>query len=255
MASPRTPKTGLLRDWLSEAPFTLALSSSFFGFYAHCGIAAALFEAGLVPAKVTGASAGALVAGALASGLSPAEMAEICFALAKEDFWDPGLGLGYLKGKKFAALLERHFVKDFSQTKIPLEVAVFDVLKARTVFLKSGPLIPAVVASCAVPMLFHPVRIGNRLYLDGGIFEKPGFRAPAAERVLCAFLTSQGWAGAYEVKTTSARFKANHKALRFDHLPSVRPHDLASGAKAFDAAYSRTRAALNQPSRGGVLAA
>ncbi|RZA01589.1 MAG: patatin, partial [Proteobacteria bacterium] len=109
MANPRAARSGHLRDWLGEGPFTLALSSSFFGFYAHCGIAAALFEAGLVPAKVSGASAGALVAGALASGLSPSEMADICFALARQDFWDPGLGFGYLKGKKFSAILGKHF--------------------------------------------------------------------------------------------------------------------------------------------------
>jgi NTE family protein len=244
-----------LRQWLAEKPFTLALSSSFFGFYAHCGVAAALYEAGLVPAKVTGASAGALVAGALASGLAPERMAEICFALEREDFWDPGLGLGYLRGKKFASILEEHFVPNFRETVIPLEVAVFDILRARTAFLSEGPLIQAVVASCAVPVLFHPVRIGRRLYLDGGLFEKPGFRAPSEERVLCAFLESRGVAGAYEMRSTATRFAGEHKALRFQNLPSVRPHALSTGQKAFDSAYSRTRAALSGSSRGPWLEA
>jgi NTE family protein len=246
----RTPQ---LRQWLAEEPFTLALSSSFFGFYAHCGVAAALYEAGLKPAKVTGASAGALVAAALASGLAPARMAEICFALEREDFWDPGFGLGYLRGKKFASILRAHFVEDFSETSVPLSVAVFDVLRGKTDFLRAGPLVPAVVASCAVPVLFHPVRIGRRLYLDGGLFEKPGFRAAPGERVLCAFLESRGLAGAYEWKGSAKRFGGIHKALRFQNLPAVRPHALRSGVQAFDSAYGRTRAALNGTSRGGWL--
>lgn len=248
-------KSPALRDWLAEKPFTLALSSSFFGFYAHCGVAAALYEAGLRPAKVTGASAGALVAAALASGLAPEEMAEICFALAKEDFWDPGFGLGYLRGRKFAALLRPHLAESFGDLKIPLEVAVFDILRARTEFLAAGPVVPAVVASCAVPVLFHPVRIGRRLYLDGGLFEKPGFRAPPKERVLCAFLESRGAAGAYEWKGVSKRFRGEHRALRFANLPAVRPHALGTGRDAYQTAYERTRAALRSPAGGAEIEA
>lgn len=36
------PKT--LRDWLLEGPFTLSLASSFFGFFAHCGVLQARME-------------------------------------------------------------------------------------------------------------------------------------------------------------------------------------------------------------------
>jgi len=236
-----------LRHWLSEEPFTLALSSAFFGFYAHCGVAAALYEAGLRPAKLSGASAGALVAAALASGVEPAQLAEICFSLSREDFWDPAPGLGFLQGKKFAELLRPHLAQSFENTKIPLEVAVFDVLRARTDFLREGPLVPAVVASCAVPLLFRPVWIRRRPYLDGGIREKAGFRAGTEERVLCAFIESRGISGAYEWGASKNRFSANHRVLRLRNLPAVRPHNLSSGRAAFDQAYGATRAYLNSP--------
>ena len=67
-----------LRDWLAESPFSLAMSSGFFGFFAHTGMLAALEEAGVLPAEVAGSSAGALVAGLWASGIdAPAlEVAE-----------------------------------------------------------------------------------------------------------------------------------------------------------------------------------
>lgn len=56
------------------------------------------------PAKVsfaTGASAGGLVAGLFAAGLSPAHMGETVVKFRRSDFWDPiGFG-GLLRGKKF----------------------------------------------------------------------------------------------------------------------------------------------------------
>ena len=51
-----------LGDWLSDAPFSLALSAGFFGFYAHAGAIRALEEAHLAPTAVCGASAGAILA-------------------------------------------------------------------------------------------------------------------------------------------------------------------------------------------------
>ena len=48
-----------LGEWLSAEPFSLALSAGFFGFFAHCGVLQALSARGLVPARLSGASAGA----------------------------------------------------------------------------------------------------------------------------------------------------------------------------------------------------
>ena len=139
-----------LRDWLAEAPFTLALSSSFFGFYAHCGVVETLFGEGLIPRRITGSSAGALVGGALSSGLSPSDARELLFSVKKSDFWDPYPGPGLLRGKKFLRILEKHYVPSFDRTRIPFEAAVFDIFSCKTRFLKEGPLPKAVVASSKV---------------------------------------------------------------------------------------------------------
>ncbi|MDP9398667.1 MAG: patatin-like phospholipase family protein, partial [Actinomycetota bacterium] len=40
---------------------------------------------------------------------------------------------------------------------------------AREHWFVRGPLVPAVLASCAVPGLLPPVRIAGRHYLDGGL--------------------------------------------------------------------------------------
>jgi NTE family protein len=236
-----------LRSWLSEGKFTLALSSSFFGFYAHCGIVSAFHDQGLRPAKVTGSSAGAIVAGGIASGLTPRQMQDLVFSLKREDFWDPGVGLGFLKGRKMRRLLEENFVDSFTKCKIPIEVCVFDLFGWKTRFLNEGSLPQAIVASCAVPFLFHPTRIGSKMFIDGGVFHKSGINANAGERILCVYLERSGQVAAYERKMDLRGLADEHRVLRVDGLPQVRPHTLAMGRPAYDAGYSRLISALDHP--------
>ena len=70
-----------LCDWLAERPFSLAMSSGFFSFYAHTGMLHSLTGAGFVPRSVAGSSAGALVGGAWAAGLPASTLAERLVAL------------------------------------------------------------------------------------------------------------------------------------------------------------------------------
>lgn len=237
-----------LTEWLGEGPFTLALSSSFFGFYAHCGIATAMHELGLKPQKITGASAGALVGAAMASGMTPDQLRDVLFTVEQKDFWDPRPGLGYLRGKKFRELLARHMVDSFEKTQIPLEIAVFDLFSWKTKFLNSGCLPSAIGASCAVPLMFHPVRRGWRYLVDGGVFRKSGMKhEDQHERILCIFLESDGWMGAYESKTTFKYLAPHHKVLRFKNLPRVSHSALANGPAAYKATLERAKAAFQMP--------
>ncbi|HEY8279975.1 MAG TPA: patatin-like phospholipase family protein [Bdellovibrionota bacterium] len=240
-----------LRNWLQQGPFTLALSSSFFGYYAHSGAAEALLGSGHIPGKITGSSAGALVGGALCSGLSPEATRDLLFGIRREDFWDPFPGLGYLRGRKFLGVLERHFVPDFAGAKIPLEVAVFDLLRCRTRFLSQGSLPQAIVASCAVPLLFHPVRIDGKLYIDGGVFHKSGMKPGLPEeRVLCVFLQSKGLSDAYELGRSLGRVGREQRVLRLKNLPRVHYNSLETGKQAHAEALARVRAALDRELSG-----
>lgn len=243
-----------LREWAAEGPFTLALSSAFFGFYAHAGITSALSEHGLRARKFTGSSAGALIGAYLASGLRHEEIYDLLTSVRKEDFWDPAPGLGLLRGEKFRGLLKTHLAPDFGSVKHPLEIAVFDLFSCRTRFLSEGSIPAAVAASCAVPGLFHPVRIGRRYYYDGGLFLKSGLRQDLAEeRVLCLYLESQGWSGAYERRTTFSSPMKNRRVLRFTGLPSLNYDRLDRGPQAHEEARERTRKAMDRPFVGDVI--
>lgn len=236
-----------LQDWLQEAPFTLALSSSFFGYFAHGGVVAALEERGLHPWRATGASAGALVAAALASGLSAAELRRIFSSSRREDFWDPAWGWGYLRGEKMRNTLENYLVPDFARTKIPVEVAVFDLFAWKTEFLSEGSLPQAVVASCAVPGMFHPVRRDSRILFDGGIFRKSGIKHEDRHaRTLGIFLESDGLSGWYERASENFSRHPDHRILRFKKIPRVNHLRLHEGPRAFADLHRRMLLALDQ---------
>ena len=167
--------TRTLREWLGEGPYTLALSSGFFGFFAHAGVLSVLEEERLLPARLCGSSAGALVGGLFAAGLPASRICTELLALRRADFWDPRPGLGVLRGARFRARLEALLpVGRFEDCSRPVAVSAWDPLARETVVLRSGPLAPAMQASGSVPFLFHPVRLGGRWLLDGGVADRWG---------------------------------------------------------------------------------
>lgn len=52
---------------------------------------------------------------------------------------------------------------------LPFAATATDLLAAEVVHLESGPLVPAVLASAAVPGVYPPVRIDGRDLIDGGV--------------------------------------------------------------------------------------
>lgn len=239
-----------LRDWLAAEPFELVLSSGFFGFYAHAGMLEALLEAGLTPRGACGSSAGALVGAAWAAGTSMPELRETLLALRREDFWDPAPGLGLLRGGLFRARLESLLrVRRFEDCAQPLAVSTFDVRTRRTHVVTRGELAPAVVASCAVPLLFHPVRHDGRWLLDGGLRDRPGLAGARGERRLVHHLASRSpWRTSLPVPRGPSLV-----ALVIEELPRSGPNDLDAGVRAMSLAREATQRALDRPIDDAVV--
>ena len=222
----RTAGTGpALRDWLAEGPFTLVLSSGFFGFFAHAGVVSVLEEQGLRPARIAGSSAGALVGGLWGAGVPAAHIREELLGLRREHFWDLRPGLGLLGGALFRPLLERVLpVPTFEESPVPLALSVWDLLARRTVVLERGPLAPAIHASCALPVLFHPVRHGGRFYADGGIANRPGIAGvPAGERVLYHHLTARSPWRRWNSSALRIPERSGLAAIAVQDLPRLAP--------------------------------
>ena len=71
-------------------------------------------------------------------------------------------------------------VGDFKDLKLPFHCVAASIEDATARWFESGPLVPAVMASCAVPGLLPPVEIGGRHYFDGGLVDSiPVGRAAA----------------------------------------------------------------------------
>ena len=68
-------------------------------------------------------------------------------------------------------LAEKLPVADFAELKLPFQCVAASIEKASAVWFKSGPLVPAVLASCAVPGLLPPVEIDGQHYFDGGLVD------------------------------------------------------------------------------------
>lgn len=234
-----------LRDWLRDGPFSLAMSSGFFGFFAHCGMMTVLEDEVLIPQRLSGSSAGALVAGAWASGLAATELAAELLRIERVDFWDPRPGLGLLRGELFRQRLEALLPNArFDACRVPLAVSVFDLRTRRTRVLTEGALPIALHASCAVPFMFHPVRYENTLLVDGGVLDRPGLAGmPAGERVLFHHLASKSpWRASLSVPR-----RPGMTTLVIEGLPRSGPFAIEAGRRAFTAAREATQRALGQP--------
>jgi NTE family protein len=242
-----------LREWLREGDFTLAMSSGFFGFFAHAGVLRVLEDEGLLPAALSGSSAGALVTGLWASGLDAAAIERELKALERAHFWDPWPGIGLLRGLKFQAKLEALMpARTFAACRRPLTVSVYEVASRRTRVVRSGDLATAVRASCALPGLFHPVRVDGVLCSDGGVLDRPGLDGvrPGA-RVLYHHLASKSpWRRAADPQL-QVPVRDGMRSLVVEGLPRVNPFKLHAGERAFDVAARETRRALDAPAPGG----
>ncbi len=156
----------------------MAFSSGFFGFYHHAGALKAFTDHKIFPKKLSGTSAGSIVAALYGAGLSAENICDALLKITRKDFWDFQFpftynGFGWLKGERFGKILDNMLpVKQFKECKIPTSVGVYTLKDGRSRQLNQGSIVNAVRASCAVPYLFSPVKIDNELYWDGGFAEK-----------------------------------------------------------------------------------
>ncbi len=155
---------------------------------AHIGVIAVLEREGLRPDYIAGTSAGAMVAAAYASGVSVPEMRRLAERLSWKSLQKaifPRLAL--TNNEPLGTFLRKVMpVTRFEDLQIPLRVVTTDLVTGEMVVFEGGPaferkglvtepdivfetgdLVEAVRAGCARPVISLPVRIGDRLLVDG----------------------------------------------------------------------------------------
>lgn len=181
----------------------VALGSSFLGYYAHAGFMNGLAAAGVIPERISGASAGAISGSLFAAGLrgNALENAALDPAL-RWSFFDwgaihrfpgvaTGLGASGLLSGAGAVKHLRALVADTDLSSLhqpSMEIAVTDAANHRPEILRTGPLAELIVASCAVPGLMRIQSVGGARYIDGGVACEIPFEQwldePAVETIL-----------------------------------------------------------------------
>ena len=136
----------------------------------HLGVLKALSEIGICPDVISGVSAGGIVGAFVAAGYHPDEIMVI---IRKERFFrliQPAVSMkGLLSISSTQRFFEKYLPPQFSNLSIGLTVNATDLLKGESVYFDEGPLIPALQASCAIPVIFKPVSRDGMLLVDGGV--------------------------------------------------------------------------------------
>jgi len=149
----------------------LALSGGSVRGAAHLGVLEVLEREGIRPDFVAGVSAGSAVGAAYCAGLDLEEIKRIALGLQ----WRK-LGrvtrprLGILDGRRLEQYVEEIIGPlQFDELEIPFAAVAVDIVRGELVVLKEGPVARAVRASCALPGLFTPVEMGEKMLVDGGV--------------------------------------------------------------------------------------
>lgn len=136
---------------------------------AHIGALRALEERGLSPVAIAGCSIGAIVGALWAAGRGAGEIEGIVRGLKRFELLDVGKHGGVLGTGKIAQFLEPHLPSSFEELAVPLKATAVDCQSGRLVVLGSGPLLPALLGSSAMPGLLSPVFHEDWVLLDGGV--------------------------------------------------------------------------------------
>ncbi len=149
------------------------------------GMLQALIERDVRPDLVIGTSVGAINGAMLAADPSAAtvrRMTEIWTGIQDTDVFG---GSFYTKvqtlvrtrtaltsNASLQRLLREHLpVTRFEDLQVPFQCVAASIEQAQARYFRSGPLIPAIMASSAVPGLFPPVEIDGEHFFDGGLVD------------------------------------------------------------------------------------
>lgn len=139
--------------------------------FAHVGVLKVL-EANRVPVHmVVGTSVGSLVGSLYAYGYPAYDLQKVAMGLEKGELADLTVpDNGFVKGEKLEAYVNR-MVRDttMEHLRTPFYAVATDIGSGQETVFGKGNTGSAVRASCAIPGIFRPVRIGDRTYVDGGL--------------------------------------------------------------------------------------
>jgi NTE family protein len=123
---------------------------------------------------VVGTSVGSLIGALYADTGKVLDLEFTAIGLTEEDIFDSAIfnlpSGGLVKGARLEEFLRRHLRhQKIQEMAIPFAAVAVELWSGRTAVFKTGDVVPAVHASCAIPGIFVPFTYGERVYVDGGV--------------------------------------------------------------------------------------
>jgi len=155
----------------------LALSGGAARGLAHIGVLKALEEESIPIDMIAGTSAGAVIGAGYAKERKAAILEEIALGIDWKRLArlvDLNLILlwkGFVQGQKVKSLLTACIGGDvkFEDLEIPFAVVAADVQSMEEIVINKGSVVEAVRASISMPVVFTPIKWGDRFLIDGGV--------------------------------------------------------------------------------------
>jgi len=149
----------------------LALSGGAALGISHIGALQALTDQNIPIHCIAGTSAGAVVAGCFAFGLTPSQMAERSknlswFKLSNFSYSRMGLITTQKIGQMMREILGDVNIEN---AKIPLRITATNIENGEAIIFKKGNLAEAIMASICIPGLFVPTEYEGKQLVDGGL--------------------------------------------------------------------------------------
>jgi NTE family protein len=144
---------------------------------AHIGVLKVLDDAGVPVDLLAGCSQGSIVAVGYASGLRPSELDDIARELGAVrnilNVSDPTFFTkpGIIAGQRFLNMMRPYLrgKERFEDLLLPCRTVATDIETGERIAIGSGKLETAFRASSSVPMVVTPIKVGERVLVDGGV--------------------------------------------------------------------------------------
>ena len=233
---------------------TLVIGSGSVKCAAAIGVVKALSDVGIGIERVVGCSGGALFAAGVAMGFDAATMADITVRTWTRRVTSKRNHMGFLRllaPRLFGFKAESFGLRDdapmlaafravfgeqrIEDTPIPLHITATDFQNGELVEITRGDLVEAIRASASLPLAFAPVKLGDRLLIDGYMADPlpVSVAMKSGSRVIVAV----GFESPYQSNIRSAgRFAAQLSAILANNLLRSR---LAFQSDRFPKAWSR----------------
>jgi len=139
--------------------------------FAHIGVLKIL-EANKIPIHmIVGTSVGSVVGSLYAYGLDAFQLQKMSFSIEKGDIVDLTIpDNGFIKGEKLEEFVNKTLkYSPMERLRIPFYAVATDIQNGQEIVFGRGNTGTAVRASCSIPGVFRPVKIGDKMYVDGGV--------------------------------------------------------------------------------------